>query len=80
MIPEKLSRVFFGQDYAEFAGMANPEKCPDVASGMLMVDCGASITITESLFDMTGVGRWNPELLRYNWPCQVQQRNQPTTA
>jgi hypothetical protein len=52
---EKFKRVFFGQGDTEFAGMANPEKRPDGASGMLMVDCGASTTITESLFNMTSV-------------------------
>jgi hypothetical protein len=36
-----FSRVFFGQDDTEFAWMADPEKRPEVASGMLMVDCGA---------------------------------------
>ncbi len=41
VIPERFSRVFFGQDDTEFAGMANPEKRPDVASEMLIVDCGA---------------------------------------
>ena len=55
VIPEKFKRVFFGHDDTEFAGMANPEKRPDGASGMLMVDCGASTTITESLFNMTSV-------------------------
>jgi hypothetical protein len=54
-IPENLKRVFFGYDDTEFAGMANPEKRPDCASGMLMIDCGASTTITESLFSMTSV-------------------------
>ncbi len=48
VIPGKFKRVFFGQDDTEFAGMANPEKRPDGASRMLMVDCGTSITITES--------------------------------
>jgi hypothetical protein len=55
VIPEKISREFFGHDDTEFAGMANPEKRTDVASGMLMVDCGASTTITKSLFDMSSV-------------------------
>ena len=55
VIQEKIKRVFFGQDDTEFAGMANPEKHPDGASGVLMVDCGASITITESLLNMTSV-------------------------
>ncbi len=45
----------FGQDDTEFAAMANPEKGPDGASGILMVDCGASTTITESLLNMTSV-------------------------
>ncbi len=35
--------------------MANPEKRRDGTSGMLMVNCGASSTITESLFNMTSV-------------------------
>ncbi len=53
--PEFFCCVFFGQDDIQIAGMANPEKRPDVTSGMLMVDCGASesTTITESLFNMT---------------------------
>ncbi len=44
---ENFKRVFFGQDDTEFAGMANPENRPDGASGMLMVDCDTSTTITK---------------------------------
>jgi hypothetical protein len=53
----KFNCVLFGQEDTEFAWMSNPEKHPDGASGimMLMVDCGASTTITESLFNMTSV-------------------------
>jgi hypothetical protein len=55
VIPGKFKRVFFGQGDTELAGMADPEKRPDGASGMLMVACGASTMITESLFNMISV-------------------------
>jgi hypothetical protein len=55
VIPENFKRVFFGQDDTEFAGMSNPEKRHDGASGMLMVDCCATTTITESFFNMTSM-------------------------
>ena len=50
-----LPKLVDAQDDTEFAGMANPEKRPDDTSGELKVDCGASTTITESLFNMTNV-------------------------
>jgi hypothetical protein len=55
VIPEKNSCVFLGQDDTEFAWMSNPEKLPEDASGMLIVDCGAPTAITKSLFNMTSV-------------------------
>jgi hypothetical protein len=70
VILEKFSRVFLGQDDTEFAWMVNPEKCPGVASGMLMVDCSASTTVTESLFNMTNV---EPRAITIQLPRRVQQ-------
>ena len=56
VIPEKFRHIFYGNEDSElvFAGMANPSKDPEEL-GMLTVDCGASTTISKSLFNMTDI-------------------------
>jgi hypothetical protein len=56
VIPEQFRHIFHGdaESEMEFAGMANSSNTSEEL-GMLAVDCGASTTITKSLFNMTDV-------------------------
>ena len=60
VVPKQFKRVFYDCDADfEFAGMANPKPNfiidSDQSSGLLVVDCGATTTLTDSLFNMTEV-------------------------
>ena len=60
VIPKRFKSVFYDSDANnEFAGMANPRPDfiidSDQSSGLLVVDCGATTTLTDSLFNMTDV-------------------------
>ena len=53
--PEKFRHVFYGYDDEHvFVGMANPNEDPD-EEDLLTFDCGATTTVTESLYNMTDV-------------------------
>ena len=55
VIPEKFRHVFYGYDDEHvFVGMANPNEDPD-EEDLLTFDCGATTTVTESLYNMTDV-------------------------
>ncbi len=55
VIPEKFRHIFYGYDDEHvFAGMANPNEDPD-EEDLLTFDCGATSTLTESLYNMTEV-------------------------
>jgi hypothetical protein len=55
VIPEKFRHIFFGYDDEHvFVGMANPNEDPD-EEDLLTFDCGATTTVTESLYNMTEI-------------------------
>ena len=55
VIPEKFRHIFYGYDDEQvFVGMANPNEDPD-EEDLLTFDCGATTTVTETLYNMTEV-------------------------
>jgi hypothetical protein len=53
VVPDRFRHVFYGTDVTEFAGMAAND--PVSTEGLLTTDCGATSTLTDSLFNMTNV-------------------------
>jgi hypothetical protein len=53
VVPELFRHAFYDTDVTEFACMAFND--PVTAEGLLTTDCGATTTLTDSLFNMTNV-------------------------
>ena len=53
VVPERFRHVFYDTELTGFAGMAVND--PVAAEGLLTTNCGATTTLTDSLFNMTNV-------------------------
>ncbi len=53
VVPERFRHVFYDTELTGFAGMAVND--PVAAEGLFTTDCGATTTLTDSLFNMTNV-------------------------